>query len=110
MKALTALGLCLTMTALLAGCSKPENAIVGKWRSTETPPTTLEFFKDGTVSTSDYNSSLSGKYTFPDETHIQMSNGLVSDVKTFKIEGDMLTLTGDMYGKPATEELHRVKE
>ena len=108
MKVLTALGLCLTMTALLAGCSKPENAIVGKWKSADKfAPLTFEFFKDGTVS----NGNLSGKYSFPDATHIQMSNGVVSDVKAFKIEGDTLTLTDDLTSnrQPATE-LHRVKE
>lgn len=108
MKVLTALGLCVTMTALLAGCSSPQNAIVGKWKSTGRYPATLEFFKDGTVSfNGGYGGGTGGKYSFPDDKHIQVVNGPDSIVNALQIKGDTLTLTNET-NSSITRGYHRV--
>lgn len=106
MKVLTALGLYVTMTAVLAGCSSPQNAIVGKWKSTGRYPATLEFFKDGTVS---FNGGTGGKYSFPDDKHLQVVNGPDSIVNALQINGDTLTLTNET-NSSITRVYHRVKE
>ena len=105
MKALTALGLCLTMTALLAGCSSPQNAIVGKWKGNRTG--VFQLTKDGNFIGGD---TFSGTYTFPDATHLRLGNGSDSMTCPFKIEGDTLTLTFDTGRGSVTREPHRVKE
>lgn len=111
MKVLTTFGLFVTMTALLAGCSNPQNAIVGKWRSAARYPKTVEFLKDGTFR----SDGMGGKYRFPDDTHITLAmgeGGTFSTVRGIKIEGDKIILTNTDNGRqePVTEELHRVKE
>lgn len=107
MKVLTALGLCLTMTALLAGCSKPENVIIGKWRATGRGRGTMEFLKDGTVVFSGHG----GHYTFPDDQHIKLdANDGSAAVWGYRIDGDKLFLTTDSTGEGKPVELHRVKE
>ena len=110
MKILTTLSLFVTIAALLAGCSSPQNAIVGKWSSTGRYPATLEFFKDGTVSFSGgYGGGTGGRYSFPDDKHLQVVNGPDSIVNALQIKGDTLTLTNET-NSAITRVYHRVKE
>ena len=102
---LFALCVCLATTELLTGCSKPQDAIVGKWKGNHTD--VMQFTKDGTFLGGD---NFSGNYTFPDDKHIRLSADNDSMTGTFKIEGDTLTLTLDTNRGLVTRELHRVKE
>jgi hypothetical protein len=63
------------VVALLSSCSsKPEDAIVGKWKElggTET----MEFFRDGTVSVVDEGMSMAGSYKFVDKDRVKVELG-----------------------------------
>jgi len=52
----------------------PKKVIVGKWKATKGKEV-LEFFSDGTVSTSGRDGNFAGKFSFPDESHIKLEMG-----------------------------------
>ena len=112
MKRVTArLGLFVLFAAALAGCSPPQNPIVGKWQSAAEPARTVEFCDDGTF----HSDTGDGRYKFPDASHIILvpeAGDLFSSLKTIKMNGDTLVLTDTdaRRAKPETEKLRRIDD
>lgn len=82
---------------LLTGCGS-SNAIVGTWK--DSTGQTMGFYKDGTV-TSGGVLSATGKYSFPDSTHLKIDlQGLLSiagpQIYEYKINGNQLVLTNNL--------------
>ena len=79
----------LISMALLAACGA-KSAVVGKWEvvSGNYIGTLYEFSRDGTLSVGDY----AGKYTWPDQTHLQLDYGSPI-VYGFALSRGELTLT-----------------
>ena len=96
-KKVIALMLCVICILSLAACSS-EKKIVGRWNVDDSGYFRyIEFFSDGTYSSSDAN--YQGSYSI-DGNRIRLSGILVSD-KTFDFEvhGNTLILDGDAYSK-----------
>ena len=104
------LSLSVLLMATLAGCSPPQNPIVGKWHAAGSART-VEFCEDGTFHTD----TGDGRYTFPDASHIILvpeAGDLFSSLKTIKINGDTLVLTDTnaRRAKPRMEKLRRIDD
>ena len=88
----------LLLTLFLVSCSsKPENAILGKWKEIDKTET-IEFFKDGTVSVVDKGMSMGGNYKFIDDDHLRLELGGLGAlagpmVFTVSVSKNELTLT-----------------
>ena len=86
----------LTLVAVLLGTlascsSKPADAIVGKWKQVDGEEV-LEFFKDGTLTTT-YDNSVE-TYRFVDENRMRVEGaGKPTMVLTVSITGDELKIT-----------------
>ena len=105
------LGLFVLITATLAGCSPPQNPIVGKWQSAAQPARTVEFCEDGTF----HSDTGDGRYKFPDASHIILvpdAGDLFSSLKTIKMDNDTLVLTDTnaRRAKPRMEKLRRIDD
>jgi hypothetical protein len=81
----------------LSSCSSSERAILGKWQEiggTET----MEFFKDGTISVTDFGMSMAGKYSFIETNRMKIELGGIGAVAgpmivKVEISGKELVLT-----------------
>ena len=92
MKKVLTLTAALATMAMLAACGS-SSAIVGEWEGSGRV-SELEFFSDGTYTSSDANHS--GSYSI-DGNRIRLSGLLASDwVCDFNISGNTLTLSGDI--------------
>ena len=83
--------------ALCACSSNPEDAIVGKWKEIGKTEV-IEFFEEGTVSSTNKGISLTGKYSFIEKNRVKLEFGGVGalagpKIRTVSIDGDVLTLT-----------------
>ena len=63
--------LCCCAALTFSSCSKPGNAIVGKWK-VEGEKATVEFKADGTMINDEGSGVQNGKYSFSDATHMKM--------------------------------------
>lgn len=104
-KSLTIAVAVLIAASHFSSCSKPENAIVGKWQEVDGTEN-AEFFKDGTVSLVDNGMSLAGNYKFIENDRLRVDLGGVGALigpMIFKVEvsRNELTLT-DSKGKVTT--------
>ena len=110
MRTLIMLALGMTLAALLAGCSPPQNPIVGKWVSTTNSARTIEFYGDGTFHSDHGN----GSYKFPDAAHIVLvpeAGDLFSSLKSIRVDDSTLVFTGTACrAKPASEILRRLPD
>lgn len=85
------------LSSLVSCSSKPEDAIVGKWKEiggTEK----MELFKDGTITVSGESMSFGGEYTFVDKDRIKVEFGGLGAlagpmVATVSISGNEMTWT-----------------
>ena len=99
----------LTLVAVLLGAvascgSTPAHAIVGKWKQVDGQEV-LEFFKDGTLTTT-YDNSVE-TYRFLDENRMRVEGaGKPAMVLTVSITGDELKIT---YPKGNTTTHQRIK-
>lgn len=88
----------ICIVAMLSSCSsKPEKAIVGKWKEIGGSET-MEFFKDGTLSIADDSVYFGGNYKFIDKDSIKMElggSGAMAGpvVARVSITGEELTIT-----------------
>ncbi len=74
---------CLAAALILSSCSKtPQQQILGKW-SVEGKPSVVEFRKDGTVITTDDGVATPAKYTFLNNSNVEMQ--MTAPVGTNKI-------------------------
>ena len=83
------IALCLTA---LCACGSPQKALSGRWESTNGSIgfNTLEFFEDGTYTSSHAN--YNGSYSV-DGDRIKLNGVLASPMTfTYKLDGDTLTL------------------
>ena len=97
MKRIIALVICMIIIFTLAACSS-QKKIVGRWIVDDSGYFNyIEFFSDGTYSSSDSN--YQGSYSI-DGNRIRLSGILVSD-KTFdfSVHGNTLTLDGRTYSR-----------
>ncbi len=70
-KLISWLTIVFTLSLIFSCSSKPENAIIGKWKEINGTGT-IEFFKDGTVIAVDEGMSIGGSYKFIDKDRIKM--------------------------------------
>jgi hypothetical protein len=78
---------------LVACTTKPENAIVGKWKEIDKTDV-MEFFKEGSVSVTDKDMSLVGNYKFVDDGRLRLEIvGLKSMIVTIKLTANELIFT-----------------
>jgi hypothetical protein len=66
---------------------KPEELIIGKWKSTDDFET-YEFFQDGTVTKVDHGTSLSGNYQWLDSYRLKLElkvKGSINDIMIMRI-------------------------
>ncbi len=83
------------VAALLAQGSRPQNAIIGQWESTQAS-VVVEFYQDGTVETRpDGGQTTRSTYGFVDGDTLRIESQGVGFVYDVKISGDTLTMTGD---------------
>ena len=87
---------CLAAAVVLSSCSKtPQQQILGKW-TVEGKPSVVEFFKDGTVITTEDGKGTPAKYTFLNNSNVEMV--MSAPVGTNKLLVRMtftLTIQGD---------------
>lgn len=82
------------LVGLLACTTSPQKMIVGRWAGQgEDVGTALQFFPDGTVVWYEFgNQKETGKYFFPDATHLLIAEGEKNVIFEMKLSGDHLTL------------------
>lgn len=85
----------------VAACSA-KRSLVGKWEEIGGKEK-MELLEGGTISVSSGSMSVSGKYSFPDDTHLKVEfEGLMAlggpQIQSFAISDGVLTLT-DPKGK-----------
>ena len=88
--------LAISLILVLVGCGGPQQGIIGKWEQLSgsvglmsSPGTTIEFFKEGTVSFG----MFSGKYSWPDDKHLKIELQGLAFVYGATLNGDEITLT-----------------
>ena len=90
--------ICLAAALAVSSCSKkPQQAILGKW-TVEGQSATVEFRKGGTVITSDKGKESPAKYTFLNDTNVEMEMSADVPGRTNKIIVRMtfgVTIQGD---------------
>jgi hypothetical protein len=80
---------------LFAQASRPQDAIIGQWRSEEAA-VVIEFYPDGTVETRpDGGESTRSIYAFEDDDTLRLENEGVSFFFGVEISGDTLILTDE---------------
>ncbi|MCL4393445.1 MAG: hypothetical protein M1482_01265 [Chloroflexi bacterium] len=96
--------LLIALSLSVTGCGGQQSAIVGKWERVSqnitvlaVVPDRIEFLQDGTfVMPTFFNTS--GKYSFPDSSHIKLDSGTGASVFMYTLSGDSLTLEIDNGG------------
>ena len=87
---------CLAAALVVSSCSKkPQQTILGKW-TVEGQSASVEFRKDGTVITSDKGKDTPAKYTFLNDTNVEME--MTAPVGTNKVSVRLtfaVTIKGD---------------
>lgn len=82
------------VTLFLVACTtKPESAIIGKWKEIDKTDA-MEFFNEGSVCVTDKDTSLVGNYKFVDDGHLRLEIvGLKSMIVTVKLTANELMFT-----------------
>lgn len=94
----------IAVASLIIGCGNQlSQAIVGKWTTSNCLALNnmkqMEFFSDNTFSDGTY----SGKYSFPDDSHITLDYEVVSRTYTISISDNTMTLS-DLKGNSCSFE------
>jgi len=72
----------------VAGCGGPNREIVGKWRATSDATMVWEFFNNGSMQMGD----RPGRYSFQDQTRLQIKTSAATFVYGIDLAGDRMTL------------------
>jgi uncharacterized protein (TIGR03066 family) len=112
------LALLVCVLPILGGCgsSQPKDQIIGKWQAVEGDAkkgdTILEFKKDGSVSMTAGEGTVTGKYTFTQDDIVDVAFEFMgrTEANKMKVEfkGDEMTTT-DQDAKKAVNKWKRVK-
>jgi hypothetical protein len=119
----------LVCNSVLTSCSKaPGNAIIGKWRVESRFSETVEFNKDGTITSTRETNTGTGKYEFIDSNHMKIEFNAGASEHTnlpliinceVQVHGDLMDMTTISVGqtaslpyaiKPVTSHLQRIKD
>ncbi len=103
---------CCAVPILSSCAKKASDAIIGKWRVQSTKET-VEFRKDGTVINLQNQKQQNGKYTFTDDSHmnLQINTGNtnmpeVSASCEVHIHGDKMDMTVTVSGQGQQQKTH----
>ena len=85
------------LLVLSSGCGQSSgNPLLGKWHGVSGPGVadSIQFFKDGTVSTVQYGVPVGGEYSLIDDEHVRVVMSRTY-VFRFSVDGSRLTLVDE---------------
>ena len=89
----------IVLSIMICGCVDSKASLIGKWERVDAD-TTMQFFKDGTLTLVGEDIAVAGDYTFVDDDHIRMDfGGVLGEIEgplvyTVAVSKDTFILTG----------------